>query len=92
MKLTVALHNFLNAPNKKLHYNTQTLLFLTAIATAYTRESRVYLLISVGVLWKVCSCQQENKKLQFYVHLIITLAKSIKHVTVIKQTAKGGKY
>jgi len=68
MKLIVALHNFLNTPNKKLYYNTQTLLFLTAIAAAYTRKRRVYFLISVGVLCKVCSCQQENEKLQFYVH------------------------
>jgi len=68
MKLTVALHNFFNAPNEKLYYNIQTLLFLTATATAYTHKSRVYFLISVGVLYKVCSCQQENEKLQYYVH------------------------
>jgi hypothetical protein len=68
MKLTVALHNFLNAPNEKLYYNTQTLLFLTATATAYTRKSRVYFLIYVGVLYKVYSCPQENEKLQFSVH------------------------
>ena len=67
-KLIVALHNFSNAPNKNLYYNTQTLLFLTAIPTAHICNSTVYFLISVGVLYNVCRYQQETEKLHFYVH------------------------
>lgn len=41
---------FCNTSNKKLYYNTHTLLFLTATATIHTGKSGVYFPKFVGVL------------------------------------------